>query len=300
MHHLDELAVFVAVLEAQSLSASARAMGVAKSTLSRRLSRLERRLGQPLLRRQSNRLVPTEAGDTFADYCQRMLDLNRESRLALDNLRERVRGGITVHAHPLFMRSWFAHRIEDFLARFVEMELTLSTLTTPPQHDAGVSICLWPGALGDCGLRVEQVGALTRGIYAAPSYIHARGAPSHPRDLADHAWVDMLGVLDDGLTLEHVDGEPYRMAPVHTRSRADQVVLQADAIVRGKGLGVLYDWTAERRSRAHPGELLRCLHDWRLPAVPVSLAYPFGQLPRKTKCLLDYLRTAIPEAWTTA
>lgn len=298
--HLDELKVFISVLDAQSLTASARAMGVSKSTLSRRLSRLEAHLGQPLLRRQSNRLVLTEAGETFAGYCRHMLDLHRESRRALDNLRERVSGRLTVHAHPLFMRGWFTHRVDEFLERFPEMELTLSTLTQRPDRDARVSICLWPGELSDAGLRTETVGRLTRGLYAHPDYLAEHGVPQHPRDLANHAWVDLLGALRDGLDMRAASGALYRLAPVRSRSYADQDVLQADAIVRRQGLGVLSDWMVERRLRAHPGTLVRCLPDWTLPAVPITLAFPHGQLPRKTNCLLHYLRVAIPQAWREA
>ncbi|ROO28484.1 LysR family transcriptional regulator [Salinisphaera orenii MK-B5] len=300
MHHLDDLAVFVAVVENASLTASARDMALSKSTLSRRLGRLETQVGQPLLERRSNRLVPTEAGETFAGYCRHMLDLSRESRHALDNLRERVSGQLTVHAHPLFMRGWFTHRVEAFLERFPEMELTLATLTQPPTAESDIAICLWPGALEDCGLRTETVGRLTRGIYAHPDYLAERGTPLHPRDLAAHDWVDMLGALRDGLTLRRADGSAHRLAPLRSRSRADQDVLQADAIVRGRGLGVLPDWMVARRLRAHPGTLVSCLQDWTLPAVPITLACPHGRLPRKTLCLLDHLRAAIPPDWRRA
>ncbi|ERJ20457.1 Iron-regulated virulence regulatory protein IrgB [Salinisphaera shabanensis E1L3A] len=298
MHRLSELAAFVAVVESASLTATARQMSLSKSTLSRRLTRLEARVGQPLLRRRSYGLEPTDAGQVFAGYCRDMLDIDRESRYALEQLSERVVGQLTVHAHPLFMRGWFMHNVEAFLARFTEIELNLVTLTQPPTGGSGVSLCLWPGELGDCGLRSEVVGYLTRGIYAHPDYLAERGTPTHPRELADHQWVDMLGERRVPLELRN-DRQRlvYRLAPLRLRARTDQLVLQADAIARRGGLGVLPDWTAAKRSHAHPGTLCRCLPDWSLPALPVTLAYPYGRLPRKTVCLLDYLREAIPQAW---
>ena len=298
MHQLNELAAFVAVVDSASLTATARRMSLSKSTLSRRLARLEARVGQPLLRRRANGLEPTDAGWVFAGYCRDMLDIDRESRYALEQLSERVAGKLTVHAHPLFMRGWFMHNVEAFLQRFAEIELNLLTLTQPPGNGSGVSLCLWPGELADCGLRCEVVGQLSRGIYAHPDYLAAHGTPSHPRELADHRWVDMLG--DRGTPLElHNDrqGMVYRLAPVRARGRTDQLVLQADAIARGQGLGIMPDWAAAKRSQAHPGTLSRCLADWSVTPLPVTLAYPYGRLPRRTVCLLDYLREAIPQAW---
>ena len=61
MYDFDELAAFADVMTTGSLTRSAQKLGLAKSTLSRRISQLEARLNQPLLRRQANRLIPTEA-----------------------------------------------------------------------------------------------------------------------------------------------------------------------------------------------------------------------------------------------
>ena len=102
MHQLSELAAFVAVVDSASLTATARRMSLSKSTLSRRLARLEARVGQPLLRRRSNRLEPTDAGWVFAGYCRDMLDIDRESRYALERAvaAETARFGVSKGPRP--------------------------------------------------------------------------------------------------------------------------------------------------------------------------------------------------------
>ena len=96
MYDLEELATFADVMESGSLTVSARRLGVAKSTLSRRIAHLETRLDQPLLRRQANRLMPTEAGGLFLGYAREMLRIAEQSHLALDDLKAEISGEVVV------------------------------------------------------------------------------------------------------------------------------------------------------------------------------------------------------------
>ncbi|MEC9483272.1 MAG: LysR family transcriptional regulator [Halomonas sp.] len=297
MYDLDELKAFTTVMETHSLTQGARQLGVSKSTLSRRISQLEARLGQPLLRRQSNRLLPTEAGLLFLSFSQQILRLAEQSRQMLDDLSEEVSGELIACVHGVVARGWFAQRMEEFLIRHPGIRLELHTLRQPPATPQESTLCLWLGEAPECGLRQETLGRMARGIYAHPDYLARHGAPHHPRELASHAWIDLLGETCSGLRLYHeLEGE-YDVQPPASRLRVDQEVLQADAIVRGQGLGLLPEWLVAQRLRAHPGTLVRCLEEWRPTDQPVLLLYPFGRLPRKMTSLLEHLRQAVPDTW---
>ncbi|MHB0775848.1 LysR family transcriptional regulator [Halomonas sp. WWR20] len=297
MHDLNELAAFAAVMQSGSLTVSARELGLAKSTLSRRISQLETRLGQPLLRRQANRLIPTEAGMLFLNYCQQILRLAEQSQQVLDDLREEVSGELVVHIHSIFARGWFTRQMEQFLQRYPGMRLELRTQWHAPRAPEDASLCLWLGPTGECGLRQEVVGELERGIYAHPHYLARRSVPQHPRELSDHAWVDLLDETRDGLMLWHPSEGEFQFTPPPSRLRVDQTVLHTDAIACGQGLGLLPSWLAERRLAAHPGSLQSCLTNWRPVPQTITLLYPFGRLPRKTSALLEHLRQSLPETW---
>lgn len=300
MHDLDELAAFTAVMDSGSLTRSAQELGLAKSTLSRRISQLETRLGQPLLRRQANRLIPTEAGNLFYAYCQQILRLAEQGQQALDELREDVSGELEVQIHEAFARGWFAQQMETFLDRYPGIRLTLKTRLSPPNDPEDTTLCLWLGSSPECGLRQESVGAMSRGLYAHPSYLDRRGLPQHPRELAEYAWVDLLGEADNGLWLHHHDEGEYQLTPPPSWLRVDQYILHVDAIARGKGLGVLPNWMAQQRLKHHPGTLVRCLDDWYPAPVPITLLYPFGRQTRKVAALLKHMRQAMPDAWRPA
>ncbi|CAM3924768.1 LysR family transcriptional regulator [Vreelandella rituensis] len=297
MHDLDELVAFAAVMESGSLTHSARALGLAKSTLSRRISQLEARLGQPLLRRQANRLLPTEAGHLFHSYCHQILELAEQSQTALETLRQDVSGDLKISVHSALAPAWLIPQAYKFMDRYPGVNLLLHPCETPPQSPAIHSITLWLGELPDTGLHHETLGWLTRGLYAHPDYLSRHGRPRHPRDLTHHAWIDLLGDTASGVVLQHAEHGHFHFLPPASRLKVNQDTLHNDAIARGRGLGIIPDWLAGQRETAYPGCLQRCLPGWSARALPVSLLYAYGHQPRKISAFLSLLRDAIPLAW---
>ncbi|WP_251977796.1 LysR family transcriptional regulator [Salinicola avicenniae] len=300
MYDLEALATFTEVMRSGSLTLSARRLGVAKSTLSRRIAHLETQLGQPLLRRQANRLLPTEAGSLFLDYAQEMLRVAERSHLALDDLRAEVSGQVIIAVHSALARGWMARQAEDFLARHPQARITLRNLPAPPVAPDASAVHVWLGEVGECGLRQERLGWLTYGIYASPEHLKRHGTPHHPRDLRHYRWIDRLGDAERGVMLHHPDYGEHPLPVSTSRLQVDQMVLHADAIARGQGLGLMPHWMAQTRLRHHPGSLVPCLADWQAPAQPIMLLYPYGHQPRKIVALLEQLRHAVPEAWKSA
>jgi DNA-binding transcriptional LysR family regulator len=297
MHDFDELKAFAEVMESGSLTRSARKLGLAKSTLSRRISHLEARLEQPLLRRQANRLLPTEAGLVFHRYCQDMLKLAASSHEALAELREDISGTVTLEVHSALARGWMGQVLDTFMARYPQVELTLRTRDEPPSslNSHSVHVCLGP--VPENGLHQEPLGSLTRGLYASPSYLNQQPLLEHPRDLANHPWIDLLSTTQDGLLLHHESHGNYHFYPPRSRLRVDMTALHLDAIAHGKGIGLLPHWLADKREAHHPGELTPCLPNWQPAPLPITLLYAYGYQPRRVKALLAFLRQTMPRQW---
>ena len=296
MYDLNELEAFVSVVKSGSLTASARELNLPKSTLSRRIKHLEEVLGQPLLRRQSRRVTPNEAGRMFYRYSREILDLVSRGQEALDELREEVSGRLVLRCHEAFVRGWFSSVVESFMAGHDALRVSVQTQRSVPEQLTD-GVCVWLGPTGDTALRVEPLGYLTQGIYGHPDYFARVGYPSSPADLERHAWVDMLGSADAGLVLRHPRHGAYPLAPSGRSFTVDQFCVQGDAIAKGRGLGLMPHWLVERRLRAHPGTLALCLPDWQGPVLPVSLLYPHGILPRRVRAFIAHVRSAVPEAW---
>ncbi|NWO08144.1 MAG: LysR family transcriptional regulator [Alteromonadaceae bacterium] len=296
MYDLHELEAFVSVVRSGSLTASTRDLGLPKSTLSRRIKQLEDTVGQPLLLRQSRKIVPNEAGRVFYRYSNDILELMAQGRAALDELKEEVTGKLVLQCHESFVRGWFSQVVEAFMAEHGDLQVMIQTQREVPDNlEDGV--CLWLGPVGETALRQEVLGTLSQGIYASPSYFRERGRPATPGDLTDHPWVDLLGAADGGLVLHHARLGSYPVAIPARRLTVDQLCVQGDAIAAGRGLGLMPHWLAERRMEAHPGSFQCCLPDWLGPELPVTLLYPHGHLPRRVRAFLAHVRRSVPEAW---
>lgn len=300
MYDFDELAAFDTVMTLGSLTHSARKLGLAKSTLSRRITQLERRLGQPLLRRQSNRLLPTEAGQLFHAYCQQILETAEQGRQALEELSEEISGKLQVITHNALARSWLAPCLAEFMHHYSNVRVTLQTGSVSPVSLEGSSVAVWLGETSESGFRQDTLGWLSRGIYAHPDYLARHGRPQHPEALAQHAWIDLLGEAEHGLILAHRQQGEFCFQPPESRFSVDQQTLQGDAIALGHGIGIMPDWLAARRKRAHPGSLTRCLPEWSAPPLPVTLLYTYGPRPRRLSTLLAFLQQHTPEEWSAA
>gem|GEM_PF-182005 len=299
MYDFDELAAFADVMTTGSLTRSAQKLGLAKSTLSRRISQLEARLDQPLLRRQANRLIPTEAGLLFHQYCTELLAMAAHSQEALAELREEISGKVTLEVHGALARGWMAGVVDAFLTRYPKVELTLHTRETPPTKMHSNSVHIWLGATHDCGLNQERLGRLTRGLYANPHYLAHAGTPQHPQELDAHAWIDLLDTASSGLLLHHPEHADYLFNAPRSRLRVDLTALHIDAIAYGQGIGLLPHWVVEKRERHHPGDLVNCLPGWEPAPLPVTLLYAYGHHSRRVNALLDFLRDQVPNEWQT-
>lgn len=298
MYDFDELAAFADVMETGSLTRSAQKLGLAKSTLSRRISQLEARLNQPLLRRQANRLIPTEAGQLFHTYCNELLAMAAHSREALSELREEISGKITLEVHGALAR-WIANLVDAFLKRHPKLELTLHTREAPPTKMHSNSVHIWLGATHECGLNQERLGNLSRGLYASPTYLANTGYPEHPRQLESHDWVDLMDSASNGLLLRHSNCDTYMFNPPRSRLKVDLIELHLNAIACGQGIGLLPHWLVERREQYHPGELTNCLPGWEPTPLPITMLYAYGHHSRRVNALLDFIRKQTPAVWQT-
>ncbi|HLV77969.1 MAG TPA: LysR family transcriptional regulator [Marinobacter sp.] len=299
MYDLQELEAFVSVVRTGSLTASTRDLGLPKSTLSRRIRQLEDAVGQPLLLRQSRRIVPNEAGRVFYRYSNDILELVAQGREALDELKEEVSGRLTLRCHEALVRGWFARLVESFLDQHQDLRVTVQTQRELPEKlDNGV--CIWLGPAEVCNLRQELLGSLGQSVYGSPDYFQRHGRPQAPGDLDQHAWIDLSDAGGQGVVLQHSRLGAYPLPAPDRGYTVDQLCVQGDAIAAGRGLGLMPDWLVERRLQAHPGCVERCLPEWQGPEVQVSLIYPHGNLPRRVRAFISYVRTCAPVAWQNA
>ncbi|HEY2837149.1 MAG TPA: LysR family transcriptional regulator [Rhizomicrobium sp.] len=283
MDRFDAMRVFLATVEAGSLSAAARKLKHPLATVSRQVAGLETRLKAPLLIRTSRRTELTEAGRGFAVEARRILEELDDAERAAAGEYTAPRGGLAISAPLILGVRHVAPVATAFLAAHPDIDLTLQLVDRPvnlvEEHiDAAIRI----GPLTDQGMIQSRIGVMRRVTVAAPAYLARHGAPKAPRDLGRHACISFDGARRaDRWRFEGAD------AAVRFRLSVNNAQAAVDAATAGLGIARVLSYQAYEAVRAR--KLTVILAKFEPPPLPVSLIYPgHGTLPLKLRAFLDW------------
>jgi DNA-binding transcriptional LysR family regulator len=281
------MGVLLAVVDAGSLSAAGRRLGMPLATVSRKISELEAALKTQLLIRSTRQLKLTESGRGYVAACRRILeDVNEAERAASGEYTE-PRGELVMTAPVLFGRLHVLPVLCDFLRAYSEVKVRLilgdRNFNLLEDH---VDLALRIGTLPDSGLIATQLGSLRRVACASPGYLSKRGIPERAQDLAAHDCInfELFGAGDSWRF--QADGAETVVA-IHPRLTVSTAEAAIDAAVEGLGVTCVLSYQVEAALRA--GALKLILESFEPAPVPVSLLYASqGRLPLKLRALLDF------------
>jgi DNA-binding transcriptional LysR family regulator len=186
---LNEMAAFVRVVARGSFAAAAKELGVPPSTLSRRVSSLERRLGASLLTRTTRSLRTTEAGAAFFERCAPAVAQAEQAEQVVRSLAAAPRGTLRITAPSVFLHSLLIPTVTEYLRlhREVRVELAADDRTVDLVREGYDLAFRVAPALPDTSLVARKLGAPGHLLCASPRYLAHRAAPRAPSDLRDHA-----------------------------------------------------------------------------------------------------------------
>jgi DNA-binding transcriptional LysR family regulator len=193
---LEELRTFVEVIESGGLNRAAARLGVSKSIISRRITRLEADLGTRLLSRSTRGIIPTEAGIEFKARCDRILAELDEARDAVAQQGRSVRGRLRLSAPLAFGVRHLTPVLADLASAHPDLEIDVSYTDhvvdlIGERFDAAVRI----GSLRDSSLVVRNIAPVHAVLVASPGYLARHGRPRTPQDLMGHECLIYTGSL---------------------------------------------------------------------------------------------------------
>ncbi|WP_036350407.1 LysR family transcriptional regulator [Microvirga sp. BSC39] len=196
MTELEELRTFVEVIESGGLNRAAARLGVSKSIISRRITRLETDLGTRLLSRSTRGIIPTEAGMEFKARCDRILAELNEARDAVAQQGRSVRGRLRLSAPLAFGVRHLVPVLADLASAHPDLEIDVSYTDRVvdllgERFDAAVRI----GSLRDSSLVVRKIAPVHAVLVASPGYLARHGRPRTPQDLVGHKCLIYTGSL---------------------------------------------------------------------------------------------------------
>lgn len=290
MDRLDELAIFVAIVDEGSLAAAARKLRRSPPAVTRALAALEERVATRLLERTTRRSRPTEAGRRLLEHAREVLAGYGEA------VREvgagPVRGLLRVTAPLVFGRRHVTPIVASFLDAYpgVRVELVLNDRNLDLVGD-GFDVALRIGPLADSSLVARRVGEVRQVLVASPSYLAGHAALRAPRDLVRHDVVftaSRAGPFEWRFG-ESLRGEVVRLVPRLIVNEVDAVLL---AVRAGRGIGrpLSYQVADDLAS----GSLVRLLPAFEPPPLPVQLVVPSARhLSPKARSFVDHAARAL-------
>jgi DNA-binding transcriptional LysR family regulator len=287
MDRLEAMSILVEAVEAGSLSAAGRRLGMPLATVSRKVSELEARLKMRLVNRSSRRLSLTDAGESYVAAVKRILDAVEEAERGASGEYRAPKGELIVSAPILFGRLHVLPVAVEFLEAYPEIDMRLVFSDRVVNLiDERVDLAVRIGELPDSALLATRVGSIRRIVCASPRYLAKRGTPKTPGELREHDCVTFESLAaGDAWTF----GTAKKAEAVRVRSRLVVNTAEAavDAAVAGIGLTRVLSYQAASALRV--GALEIALPEFEPAPWPVSLAYTGGRfLPLKVRAFIDF------------
>jgi LysR family transcriptional regulator AphB len=284
---LDDLALFIAIVEAGSLNQAAARLDLPTSTLTRRLQRLERELGCRLLHRSARRMTPTPEGWQYYERSRPLVHSLQQAVEQLDDSLRDVKGLLRVLAPINLANGVFADAWSGFLSRYPEVRLELQLSNqTQDLYASHADLAIRTGEQPDSQLQQRRLGEVEVRLVASPSYLRERPPPATPADLRRH---DV--VVAEPLALwsfrHRRSGERFELSPAG-RLRVNDLGLAVDAA--RKAMGILMCPLNVCQHGLANGDLVEVMADWRLPSRAVYAVWPQQRyLPARVRALVEHL-----------
>ena len=305
----NDLMLFARVIEAGSFSRAAERLGLPKSTVSRRIAALEKRLGERLIHRNPRQLAITDFGTRILDYARAVVT-EVDGALALAQHRQALPSGrLRVSLLADLAEITLPAMLADFVRRYPEitLEMDLSSRRVDLIGE-NFDLALRAGdSLEDSDLSARKLVELPVGLYAAPAYLKQVGLPAMPDDL-----LKLHGLLLPSRTgearewlLEHgrVDErKKWRGKPAqYTLANSASLLMR----MAQAGFGIVSTPDFYAREAVARGMLTRVLPDWRLEAAKFWIVFPEKRLmPARTRAFIDALAATLgsdnEDLWATA
>lgn len=291
---LPDMATFVTVVEQQSFSKAADQLGVAASSVSRSVARLETALATKLLERTTRRLRLTVAGEETFALCQSMLQNAQQAASAAQSNSEQPTGLLTVAAPQALARIVLSPVILDFIATYPDIRLRFKVedrYLDPIADNVDVVIHLTDTPIA--GLIAKPLGRVRMLLCASPAYLNQAGTPQHPEDLAQHRCITLSEDQDDTVWRLRKDKQTCNV-PVNGPLSVNHSSIRKQAALRGMGIALFPDFVVA--TELQRGDIVQVLPDWQMDGkYQGTMVAQYAQsryIPTQVRAFIDFLTDA--------
>ncbi|MBZ5794754.1 LysR family transcriptional regulator [Burkholderia contaminans] len=293
--NIDDIQAFLFAVERQSITESARRLGLSKSVVSKRISDLERTLGVQLLMRSTRNVTPTEAGVTFyraaSDSMRRLVDVAEE----IAERSHGLCGELRITSPVSLTRRWLGPAVAKFAAAHQQLRVTLETDDRSVNLEVErFDVAIRSARLPDSALIARRVAACERVVVCSPGYLVAHGEPDSIDALLEHRCLNYSHTAPSAtwtFTTPGNLGKPRAITPGSAFLSNNGETL-CDAAVQGIGIAMLPRYIADEC--LCDGRLVRVLADEAPQDEVIYAVYPRNPYAsNKLKLFIEHVRIAL-------
>lgn len=290
MDRIDLFRIYARVVECESFTQAAKALGLPRSSVSAAVAALEQRIGARLLHRTTRRVSATPDGTAFYEHCARLVADVEETEALFRHSAASPAGRLRIDVPGRIGRLIVAPALPDFFARYPEIEIDLSVTDKAANLiEDGIDCVLRVGPLSDSGLIARPVGELPLINVASPGYLAAHGTPTHPGELDGHLAVNYASPTTGRIEpWEWLENDMLQLRALPGRVTANSAEAYIACCLAGLGLIQIPAYDVAEHLAA--GELVEVMPRHRAAPMPMTLLYPHRRhLSRRLQVFADWL-----------
>jgi DNA-binding transcriptional LysR family regulator len=259
MQGLDDVTVFVKVVQAGSFTQAARLLSMPNTTVSAKVSALEKRLGVTLIQRTTRKLNVTQAGEAYFRRCVIALEELQAAETEVTSTQMVPQGILRLTAPVDIGHTILPCIVRAFLKKYPEMQIDLLITNNVVDLVAeGVDLAMRAGSLEDSTLMSQKFLRTNMSLWASPRYLKKKGSPAHPRELSQHETIRFSPGEFAKILLTN-GKEKFTFTPQGRISTDDLSTLKA-FVLQGDGIGLLPAYFCDDEFKK--GQVSRVLPQW--------------------------------------
>ena len=292
----NQIALFIEIIEAGSISEAARRLNQAKSNLSRALAQLEKRLGAQLIYRNTRSLHATEAGLQFYQKCK---DSYSEINQQVQNLKineKTLRGHFCLTAAMDLAQTICPPVITEFSRMHPELKIELRAENKKIDLiKEGVDLAIRFGALPSSNLKATKISDLSLILVSTNHYMNSRNKIKTLENLKEHTFIAFNQSFERSISLSRRSGPPQKVSLNPTYVANDSLI--AKNLVLSEGVSLLPDFICYNELKS--GSLIRILPDFASRPVPVNFVWSQRQeISPKVRAFIDHSKDKLKKYFT--
>lgn len=291
---LNEISIFIQVIQSRSFSHAARVLGLPNSTVSHKISSLEARLGVTLIQRTTRKLNITPAGDAYYKKCLIGLEQIKAAELEMANIQGEPQGLLRITAPAEFGGVALPKIISAYMNKYPRIRIeVLFTDRILDLLSENIDLAIRAGELKDSSLIAKRIGATYFVPVASKKYLKAHSPITHPRELLRHHCLQFTPVGVDSWKMTGPRGSIQ--APLPGKILVNHLEMVKKMALLDQGIAYLPSWFVFEEIKS--GKLMRILPEWRSSLTPLHFVYPAQRfVTPKLSAFMDFAIKELKES----